>query len=600
MSELFDLKFLFPLWLLLLPFCWWLIWYFIHHSQNLSMWNVVCDSRFLPLLTTEPPKQKNKQWLAILLAVISSTGIVALAGPSWEKMNSQPLDSIAARVFILDLSSSMLVEDVKPNRITKTLDTMRLMLESEFAGETGLIVFSGAAFVVSPLTRDSETLLEFSKSLHPETMPVDGERLDLAINQASTLLSSSITGSGQLIIFTDSSDNSDKVISSVKDASSQGHLTSIIAIGSLQGAPLKNVNGSLKRDELGEFILVKTNFTKLESIAQVAQSELIKLIDYNANIESLIVEMNALSTRAAQPDASDSDKNIDSDEWDNAGIWLVWAMLPMTLLLFRKNAFWILLIVFSSPMIASLNNDFYAADYKEDSFRDYNSIWLNSEQRAFRAYQDGNFEKAIELTNNAALAGAALYESERYSAAFDTFSKQADSAVSFYHRANALVFQQKFDKALAAYNRCLTLDPYFEDALINKQLVETYLASNAENVDGSQVVAEQDDELANIDSDVQPIIGESDPLDDSRTETDMTGVGAGPQFLMDGVLAEEQFSGDEIKLEQLEARLEKEGLTINPDQLKQWTESLTNNPTELFQRKFLRDYKRSQIKEGVE
>jgi Ca-activated chloride channel family protein len=553
------------------------------------MWQMFCDKRFLPLLTTEPRKQKSQHWLAMLLLAISTTGIIAVAGPSYKKLDSPQLESIAARVFIIDLSRSMLVEDVKPNRVTKALNIMRLLIESGFDGETGLIVFSGAAFVVSPLTHDSNTLLEFSNALHPDAMPVDGERLDLAIDQASVLLSASISKTGQLVIFSDGAADIEKTIISARSAANQGHQISILAPGSLQGAPLKNTDGSLKQDDRGAFMLAKINFSELDSIAQAGQGQLLRLTHNNDDVESLVAHINSTSHQGFQTDNPDSDQTENSTEWENAGIWLVWLMLPMTLLLFQKNVLWIVLIATIS-IIAPINNDLYAGDNDNDW------LWLNGEQRAHRAYQNNDYRQVIQLTNNPALIGAAQFESQNYKSAFDAFSSQPDSAHSLYNRANALAFQQKFGEALISYDRSLAIDARFKDARINKRLIETYLLANPTSDDRLDESKKNGDPNLAAENEVQPIIGESEPLDNSRADVDLAGVGAGLQFRQGRIMVADPFDGMEVELEQLTMRLNQQSFTPNAVQLKLWTDSLTNNPTELFRRKFLRDYQRSQQK----
>lgn len=587
MIDITHFRFLSPLWLLLLPLCWWLIWSYIRYSWNFSMWQTFCDKRFLPLLLTEPQKKKSQHWLAMLLLTICTAGIVALAGPSYKKINGPQLESIAARVFIIDLSRSMLVEDVKPNRVTKALDTMRLLIESGLDGESGLIVFSAAAFVVSPLTRDNNTLLEFSNALHPDAMPVDGERLDLAIDQASVLLSASISKTGQLIIFSDGVSNVEKSLAAARSAANEGHQITILAPGSLQGAPLKNPDGSLKRDDQGAFMLAKIDFSELDSIAKAGQGQLLKLTHSNDDdIETLVALINSSNPERFQTDNSDSERIKNLAEWENAGIWLVWLMLPMTLLLFRRNALWVGIIVTIMP----INNDLYARDNK------HNWLWTNVEQRAHRAYQNNDYLQVVQITSNPALVGAAQFKLQNYKLAFDAFSSQPDSALSFYNRANALAFQQKFGEALISYDKSLVLDPQFKDALINKQLIETYLAANPTSDDRPDESKENSDANLADKSDVQPVIGESEPLDSNRTDIDLAGVGAGLQFRQGRIMVADPFDGMEVELKQLTLRLNQQSFIPTTEQLKLWTDSLTSSPTELFRRKFLRDYKRSQEK----
>ena len=589
-----EFLFLTPLWLLLLPIAWWLVWLFSRLVQKQSMWSLTCDAKLLPLLMPSQSNRKHKCGLPLLLAAVCSIGIIALAGPSWQRQNNPILESTAARVLILDLSRSMLVEDIKPNRLDLAINTLRTIITSEFVGETGLVVFAGASFVVSPLTQDANTLLEFSEALHPDTMPVDGGRLDLAITKASALLLSSITRKGKIIILTDglTDDETDRrdeangvshigaVLESARSASSQSHEVSVLAFGSPQGAPMKDVRGNLIRDEQGGFKLAKTNFTQLKEIALQGQGRFAKIDKLEPSLESFIIELDVFNHQSGEASDLMGEDGANNIGYENSGALIVWLMLPIALLLFRKNVFWIVLIAITAPV----DNNLYAMDFSE--------LWRSAEQRAFSAYQKGNYQQVILLSKDPSLVGAALFEAKDYGAAFDSFSLQSNSAESFYNQGNALAFQQKFERALLAYEQALTMKPNFEDAKINKQLIQSYLL---ENVNSERLGDENTNETIDglLDENLpQPTIGQSEAIDGSRS-SDQSGLGAGSLYLPGKIIDDDKFDGIEVTLEQLTLRMQGQDYPPDPEQLKMWTQNLTHSPVELFRRKFLRDYQKS-------
>ena len=105
-------------------------------------------------------------------------------------------------------------------------------------------------------------------------------------------------------------------------------------------------------------------------------------------------------------------------EPENGGIWLVWLMLPLVLLLFRKNTFWILLIV----VLAPINSELHAMGF--------DSLWHNAEQRAFEAYLEENYERVELLSSDNSLLGSASFMAGKYTIAYDSFAK-GDSAEFF-------------------------------------------------------------------------------------------------------------------------------------------------------------------------
>lgn len=559
------------------------------------MWSLTCDPKLLPLLlpaqSDHQHKHIQKQSFTLLLATIFSIGIIALAGPSWQRQHSPILDSTAARVLVLDLSRSMLVEDLKPNRLDLAINTLRKLVTSDFVGETALVVFSGASFVVAPLTQDANTLLEFSAVLHPDTMPVDGGRLDLAIVKASELLLSSITKKGNIIILTDgladgltltdSEIKFETILESARNANNQSHHISVLGFGSPQGAPLKDARGKLIRDEQGGFKLAKTNFIQLEEIARIGQGRFAKIERPDSSVNSLIVDLNTPGSQRGEGSNSNSGDETDGVGYENSGALIVWLMLPMVLLLFRKNVLWIVLIA----VIAPVDNNLYAMDFSE--------LWRNTEQRAFSAYEKGDYQQVIKLSDNPSLVGAALFEAKDYSAAYNAFSQQSDTAQSFYNQANALAFQQKFEKALIVYDQALTLEPNYEDAKINKQLIQMYLAKQQNSDDQSDELSDEASDGLSSENEQQATIGQSEAIDGSRSGSDQSGLGAGSQYLPGQTINDDYFDGFEITLDQLALRLQEQDFPPDSEQLNLWMKRFTPNPAELFRRKFLRDYQKN-------
>jgi len=181
-NESVAFQFLNPGWLLLLGPAWWLVWIFSGHGRRQSTWSRLCDPALLNKMITRGQTWNSTRMLTWILGLVLTLSIIAAAGPSWRKQSYPILESTSARVVALDLSRSMLVKDVKPTRFANAIAAAREIISSEFDGETGLVVFAGRAFVVSPLSRDAGTLLAFLEALDPSTMPEDGTRIDLAIN----------------------------------------------------------------------------------------------------------------------------------------------------------------------------------------------------------------------------------------------------------------------------------------------------------------------------------------------------------------------------------------------------------------------------------
>lgn len=575
MIGLGTFQFLTPSWLLLLPPMWLLLWRLARARLQQSMWSQVCDTHLLQKMQPDNAASNGLRWLIWPLAIILTLAVLAAAGPSWRQQTHPLTESASARIIALDLSSAMRVQDVKPSRFAQALAAAREMIQSDFDGETGLLVFSGAAFVVSPLSRDASTLSAFVDALEPGILPLDGARVDLAIARAQDLLLASISGKGQIIVITSGIDRYADALQAAASARQLGHRVSIMAIGTVAGGPLIDEDGTLAKDGQGNFVLAKTDFSALQDIAAAGDGFMVSLdqaTDYSELLGSRIRANNLV-------EASHESAN-ENREAANDGIWLVWMILPIALLLFRKNLLWIILLAVMLP----LDENAYAADQ--------DTIWQHRERRAFEAYRQGNFGRSAELSRNALLKGSSHYRNGGYRQAIEYFSLD-DSASAHYNRGNSLARLKRMSEAIAAYGEALARAPELTAARYNKRLLELFLARQQE-IDGNQSADADDNEGDAVlpeqaAGDNRPgVIGQefTNPADEQRQQP---GLGASQQS---GMLDPfEQFDGLEQQLERLALgegidRAQAEILMDN------WIKNLPAASSDLFRRKFSRDYQR--------
>ena len=576
MTEQFTFQFLNPGWLLLLPPAWWLSWIFSRHSRRQSMWARVCEPRLLDNMIAGRKTWHGTRLLAWTLSIIITLTILAAAGPSWRKQSYPILESTSARIIALDLSRSMLVEDIKPKRLVHAIAAAREIISTDYEGETGLVVFSGHAFVVSPLSKDAKTLLAFLDVLDPSTMPEDGTRIDLAISAAQNLLEASFAGKGQIVVITAgaSTDGTGAMQAALK-AANQGHRISILAIGTAAGAPLLDLEGRQVRDKDGKSVLTRTNFQLLERIAQIGNGSLVGLKDTRGNGDTLFSRLGA-------DELIESDKLADSSQRAaaNDGVWLVWLILPFTLVLFRKNLIWMILLTVMVPD----GREFYA--------KEWDSFWNHSEKLAFEAYQRGDYQLSYELSSNPLLQGSAYYQSGKYQQALELFSED-DSAASNFNLGNSLAQQNRFPEAILAYQKALLLNPDLVSASYNKRLIEIFLEQQSETngtQSGDSDEGESSSEFQNQ-GDTEMRIGVAETSTNPGDDPEL-GPGLGASIQPGGQVDPfERFDGQEEALQRFVLRAQT-GEQLDPEFLESWIKSLPETSTDLFRRKFLRDAQR--------
>lgn len=194
-----EFHFLRPLWLLVaIPAL--VIWFGLWRQQNrAALWQQVIDQHLLEhLVVGESTRRRLRPIHLLLLVWIIST--IALAGPAWRLEPSPFADDEAGLVVLLKVSGTMQASDVQPSRLERAKLKLRDLLQLRTGASTGLIVYSGSAHLVMPLTRDDRIVSAMIEDLTPELMPVDGDALVEALRLAERVLAKSGVPGSALVI----------------------------------------------------------------------------------------------------------------------------------------------------------------------------------------------------------------------------------------------------------------------------------------------------------------------------------------------------------------------------------------------------------------
>jgi Ca-activated chloride channel family protein len=594
-------QFLQPLWLLLLPPSWALIWAYFRQTRRKSAWARVCDEQLLAHMSAGQNSSPGYALPAWILGSVISLGIIAAAAPSWSKLSYPIMEASDARVIVLDLSRSMLVQDVRPSRFEHALAAAREIINSDYAGETGLVVFAGAAFVLSPLSRDADTLLAFIEAMHPDSMPQDGSNLAQAIDTARDLLAASLGDSAQILLISSGDSHNqnvlqDNAVQSAFDAAAEGLRISVFGIGSVAGGPLLDQKGGLMRDAGGSINVSRPNFDLLQRIATAGQGSM-TIVDGagfsgDLNGDLLSSRLGASALAESQQGADQSTRDASDD-----GAWLLWWMLPLVLILFRKN----MIFVFLIALLLQGEQELYAADdslplnQPENQPARVFEYWKHPEKIAFSAYQLGDYDTTQGTSESPVLLGASYYRSHQFQPAL-TYFELDDSADAIYNRANTLVQMQRYPEAIAAYQQALDLDPQLVNAAYNRRLVEIFLEQQAASAGDDQETTGTSDATKNaLDHEAFEMrIGIATEVQSNPADDQQPGSGSGDNRQTGQVDPLERFDGKEEDEERFVSRAQSPQQDLQMEVIERWISSLPETSTELYRRKFLRDFRRQQ------
>lgn len=573
-----------PFWLLLLlavP-----LFFLLQHRLRLgdSGWDRYIPSALLkPLIRHRGQEQTSRNVISPGLPI--SLGIVALAialaGPSWREAPTplkQPADSL---VIVLDVSLSMLATDVEPDRLTLAKRKIRDILSERQGALTALLVYSGDAHVVTPLTEDRRTIEAMLGVLEPTIMPAQGNRADLGIQQAINLLQQGAPGQGRILLIAD--DIPDRYHGDIQNhLQNTPYSLSTLVVGTQEGGPIPLAKRGFIRDN-GNIVITRAN---PDALARLARNNGGKSHALTLNDE----DIRRLSLQPAAGDDWSQDRDgLTVNRWQDDGYWLLWLALPLLLLGWKKGAFAVCLLAILPLTLTP----------RPVMALDWGSLWQREDQRGPELIEH-NPTRSTELLQQPGWRGSALYRDGRFDEAAHAFAAQPGAA-GHYNRGNALARSGQLEQALDAYQQALQQAPDFDDARTNYDLVKQLLEQqqdsaspddsgdqNGDPQQGEGSESEQDSEGSASDQPQEPDSGQSDDAgqEDARAEPDQSDGNGETESMPE---PSEQDTGETPT----EAPAEVTEQPLSQSQ-EQWLRRVPDNPGGLLQRKFLQQHQQRQ------
>ncbi len=476
------LHFLRPEWFYgFIPLILWLL-LMARQKQHSQSWKNVCDPQLLPYILTS--RQGKRSYLTLILSFVAvSLCLTALAGPVYKKLPQPVFREQSALVILLDLSQSMNATDIKPSRIERAKLELLDILQQRRGGQTALIVYAADAFTVTPLTDDNATIANLVPALETAMMPAQGSNLADALNNADALFKQAgITRGDVLIITDDIHQYENKAIENMADS---GHRLSIFGIGTATGAPIPLENGFLQ-DNTGAIVIPKLDIPKLQRMALSGHGLYVSIAAGNNDTDTLTSLFQ--SSRLQQSDDESRTETLDltADTWQEEGVWLVLPLLVLAALWSRKG--WLACIVASIVLTLPLPQTGYAAETSDSTIAtpglSFDNLWLTPDQKAMRAFNDGDNEAAAKKFTRPEWKASALYRKGNYEEAARLFEQNnitdetgstTGSSDNFYNQGNALAKAGKYEDAISAYEKAIELDADNTDAIYNRDLVKEAL-----------------------------------------------------------------------------------------------------------------------------
>jgi Ca-activated chloride channel family protein len=576
-----DFHFIRPEWLLAIPVAIVIAVLLARRQLGAGHWRDVIDPALMPHVLSRK-RGRGVDWRWWLTGLGGIIAAVALAGPAWQRIEQPVFRADQALVIALDLSRSMDAEDVQPSRLARAKLKILGILDRREGGQTALLVYTANAFTVTPLTDDTDTIGALVGSLSTDIMPSRGSYPEVGIRKARSLLEQAGVGFGEVLLIADGggSPAAEKAARDLRDA---GYILSVMGVGTREGAPIPRISGGFVTDTRGQIAVARLEERGLRDLAGVGGGRFAVLTADDSDLDYLLSGEVFAATEVG-------DESMASDRWREEGPWLVLLLLPLAAMAFRRG--WALvMLIFIVPLPQAAQASLW------------DDLWLNKDQQAQRALEDGSPADAAAVFDDTEWRGVARYRAGDYSGSAAEFA-ESGNARNLYNLGNAMAQMGQYDSAIDAYEQVLEMEPDNEDARYNLDFVR-----NLKDQQEQQAQGDDQQSTENPGGQGQESEGEGEQNQEGSEGTSQSEQsqeeGEGSQ--RDDEMSEEDLEALQQELERAaeEAQQGEEPQQMSEEQLaqlrqqqeaqqamEQWLRRIPDDPGGLLRRKFRYQYQR--------
>ena len=255
------------------------------------------DPELIQQLMPDASKSRTLWKFALSMAALVLL-IVAAARPQYgQKEKTIKRQGIEVMVA-LDISNSMLAEDVAPNRLDRAKQMLSKMIDNMVDDKVGLVIFAGDAFTQLPITCDYVSAKMFLNTISPNLIPTQGTAIGAALQTAIASFGTSESEIGRaIVLITDGENHEDDAIEIAKKAKEMGIQVFVIGIGKPEGAPIpKPGTNDYFKDRAGQVVVSRLNEEMCQQIASSGNGIYVRCDNTNTAMRALQQELDRIAT----------------------------------------------------------------------------------------------------------------------------------------------------------------------------------------------------------------------------------------------------------------------------------------------------------------
>jgi Ca-activated chloride channel homolog len=284
--------------LMALPFIGLLFWYVLRWKSSVTA--KIGDERLVKELTRD--HSPFRYILKFGFALLALTAIVvAMVNPMqpgrMDKVDRKGVDVMIA----LDVSNSMLAEDIKPNRLEKAKQLVNRLIAQLPHDRIGLVLFAGRAYMQMPLTTDHGAAEMYVQNAQPGIVPTQGTMISEALKLSTSAFNTRERKYKSILLVTDGEDHDPESLEVAKQLAANGVIVNTVGIGSSLGTPIPDPStGQFKKDAEGNTVLSKLNDGQLKQLAASTNGIYINPDDVNEAVAAIMKQLSAIQETSVE------------------------------------------------------------------------------------------------------------------------------------------------------------------------------------------------------------------------------------------------------------------------------------------------------------
>jgi Ca-activated chloride channel family protein len=431
------------------------------------------------LIKNHAPQKFALKFVLILAAFM--LGVLALANlrspKGVEQVNRNGIDVMIA----LDVSKSMLAQDIKPNRLERAKQALGKLIDKLSNDRVGIVVFAGRAYLQMPLTADHGAAKMFLASASTDIVPTQGTVISEALKMCNTAFNTKEKKYKAVILISDGEDHDEGALKIAKQMADEGIVINTAGIGSPQGSTIiDELTGQEKKDINGNTVITRLNEDELKTIAEKGNG----IYQLFTNTDELVARLDA---QLAGMDQRTVTENSLVNYRYFFPYFLMLALFLMVIELFiserksvgnrqlaagktalKKSVVFTVAICLLSLHSNAQNdnalikkgNEAYEKKEYDNAVKNYQEAAAKNPASSTAQYNLGNAFYKNNKTDEAVQA---------YDGALSNSTSKADKAKAFYNKGVVLQNNKKLPECIEAYKHALKLNPQDEDARLNLQ-----------------------------------------------------------------------------------------------------------------------------------